>query len=384
VEDDLLAMGKDELCTFCHGNAAGLAQTNVLGGFLRLDLKSLKGGGFETATMNTGNQTGDFDHLEWEFPVSSGATGNVTSRHTLGVEATIWGSWQNEGNGNETPNAGDVNTVLRCVSCHDPHAYDMTYRMLKRNPEGAGMAKHPGNETPFREQRKFVTDQLTYQEFNPLSDILSYTTEDYSDLEIGNKTWDGNTSQWVVTKLPGTTYAAPDVLDGNGTPLMVGPSVMYSQQMSEWCASCHDRYMASKSGYSAPGSTDTGDLIFAYQHKTGDDESSCSWRCHNSRHLNCLECHVAHGTIADMTPYVTAMPWPGEGGGGYDTLEGGNGTSLGEGWLLEDTREAFTGGTDFDGETRSNLLRVDNRGVCKNPACHPKGTESYLDATDDH
>jgi hypothetical protein len=228
---------------------------------------------------------------------------------------------------------------------------------------------------------------LTYAEWYTNSNILSYTTDDYSNTEIGNKTWNGNTSQWEVTKIHGTSYAAPDVLDGNGTPVTSG--VPYSQQLSEWCASCHDRYMAKKAGYGAPGTDDSGDLIFAYRHKTGDEADSCAvaYGCHNNRQLNCVECHVVHGTSADMTPMVTEMPWPGEGGGHYDTLpDGGNGTplSLGEGWLLEDTREDFTGGTDHDGESRSNLLRIDNRGVCQNPACHPKGTDSYLDAYDDH
>ena len=39
--------------------------------------------------------------------------------------------------------------------------------------------------------------------------------------------------------------------------------------------------------------------------------------------------------------------------------------------------------TDHDGDYRSNLLRIDNRGVCQNPACHPKGKDSYLDPYDD-
>jgi hypothetical protein len=137
VEDDLLAMGKDELCEFCHGTAAGLAQTNVIDGILRLDTQPLRGGGFEQTKMNTSTNAGNSSEGEWMFPVS-GSLQPVTSEHTLGVEATIWGSWNAEGFGNETPNAGDENTTLRCVSCHDPHAYGMTYRMLTRRPAGSG------------------------------------------------------------------------------------------------------------------------------------------------------------------------------------------------------------------------------------------------------
>lgn len=52
AEDDLLIMGKDDLCKFCHGDAAGMAQTNVMGGVLRMG-GSLRGGGFDQAAMNT-------------------------------------------------------------------------------------------------------------------------------------------------------------------------------------------------------------------------------------------------------------------------------------------------------------------------------------------
>ncbi|MEE8163725.1 MAG: cytochrome c3 family protein, partial [Anaerolineae bacterium] len=143
VEDDLLAMGKDELCLFCHGSAAGLAQTNVLDGILRSSSESLRGGGFQQATMNTDTNVGDFDHGEWMFPVGSGATDGVTSTHTLGVEATMWGGFKKKDEGFlADPYAGPT-TTLECVSCHDPHAYGMTYRMLTRRPADSGVAKHP-------------------------------------------------------------------------------------------------------------------------------------------------------------------------------------------------------------------------------------------------
>ena len=395
VEDDLLAMGKDELCVFCHGNSGGLAQTNVLSGLLRLDSSPLRGGGFQQVRMNTSTNAGNSSQGEWMFPVSGASLAVVTSKHTLGVEATIWGSWNAEGFSG-TPNAGDVNLALECVSCHDPHAYDVTYRMLTRRPAGSGVERHPDDAGDPWEQRVFVTDQLTYARWNPQSDILGYSTSDYSNTEFGNKTWTG--SEWTATREQGASYGAPDVLDaGTGEVLdvshLLGVAPMYSQQISEWCASCHDRYHAQQSGHSGPGSTDSGDAIFGYRHKTGDappvwdeeqsryETNSCGYGCHTNRQLNCLGCHVAHGTSAGMTPMVVAMPWPGEGGGHYDQL--GNGTHLGEGWLPPDTRSEFTGGSDYDGESRSTLLRLDNRGVCQNPACHPKGLDSYLDPYDE-
>ena len=474
VEDDLLVMDKTDLCLFCHGTSAGLAQTDVLEGILRTDTGPLRGGGFQQARMNTSSvfEAGySTSESEWQFPIGSSPLQASTSEHTLGTEATIWGSWNAEGV-SAAPNAGDTNTTLECVSCHDPHAYGQTYRMLSRRPADSGVAKHPDETSDPWEQRVFVTDQLAYAERYPTSDILSYTTDDYSNTQIGAKTWDAGNGTWVVDKTPGTSYAAPDVLDPDtGDPLHVtnlyGTTLMYSQQLTEWCASCHDRYHAPQIDHKAPGSTDSGDAIFSYRHKTGDEApdwsmmalasgahdggnatatltdsgadfvidgvvigdivlnltdgsegnvtavaattiggsliggtdnlwdigdqyevyrsrlmtTSCGYGCHSSRQLNCLGCHVAHGTTAAMTSIIAAMPWPGTDSGHYDTQTGG--TRLGEAQLAEDTRPEFTGSTDHDSELRSNLLRLDNRGVCQNPGCHPKGKTDYVEPYDE-
>ena len=401
--EDLLVGDKDALCLFCHGHDTGLAQTNVLDGVLRLNNAPLRGGGFDTVRMNSstnlaasaapGYPTSYPD--EWQYPVGSTSSRDVTSKHTLkeylpsGVGATtVWGSWNNPGM-SSTPNAGDTNSKLECVSCHDPHAYGLTYRMLSRSPAGSGIPENPEPTDPSYMQPVFVTDQLTYARLNPNSNILSYTTDDFSNTWLGNKTWDAGSGTWVVSKMPETSYAAPYVLDpdtGNATMVysMLGSSPMYSQQLSEWCSSCHDRYHAVQTDHTGPGNTDSGDAIYAYRHKTGDEKpvwnpatnqyesNSCGYSCHNNTQLNCLGCHVAHGTAAQMTPIIQAGPWPGT---------GGNATPPGHGTLPQDTRPEFTGGHDYDNEIKSNLLRIDNRGVCQNPSCHPKGKSSYLDTS---
>jgi len=394
VDEGLLTMGKDALCEFCHGRAAGLAQTNVLDGVLRMSGEPLRGGGFEQAKMNTsasGNLSkvgyatntswSNTTTLEWKFPVGNAtASGNVTSTHSLDVEGVIWGS----GAISSTPKAGAL-TTLECVSCHDPHIYGLTYRMLKRGPTGAG------NNT-------VVTDQLTFNKWAGNTTILSYTTSDYSNTLIYNKTWNGG--NWTLTPiiLGGSTkgpssYAAPKVYFNNGTVAQAWyqnstaqwqtPRDMYSDQLILWCSSCHDRYYTPKD----VAFIDSGDAIYAYRHRAGD--VAVVWNGNTSRYetspvttsygsssgaatnvsYNCLACHVAHGTTAFMTPMVQAEPWPGEGGGAYDTL--GNGTSMGEGWLEKDTSLGAGNFTDNDGDGRSNLLRLDNRGVCQR--CHQKG-----------
>jgi len=94
----------------------------------------------------------------------------------------------------------------------------------------------------------------------------------------------------------------------------------YGGALAKWCAQCHTRYLAGSKGME----TDSGDALFKYRH----------WS--NSNAYNCLTCHVAHGSSAEMIGHAdqTAVS-PGIG---------------------------VTTGTD------SALLRMDNRGVCAH--CH--------------
>lgn len=94
--------------------------------------------------------------------------------------------------------------------------------------------------------------------------------------------------------------------------------------LANWCATCHTRYLGASSGNprAAP---------FMYIHTS------------NSGIVNCMSCHVAHGTSARMTTGTTqfsgAVKWP-------------------------------DGSTTPNGDARSSLLRLNNRGVCEQ--CHQK------------
>ncbi len=94
-------------------------------------------------------------------------------------------------------------------------------------------------------------------------------------------------------------------------------------QLASWCSQCHTRYLAA----SGSGNTNSGDAIFTYRHMTQGGS------------LGCMSCHVAHGTPASMGAYSGAVLWP-------------------------------DGTTTPNGNNRSSLLRVDNRGVCE--LCHVK------------
>jgi predicted CXXCH cytochrome family protein len=96
----------------------------------------------------------------------------------------------------------------------------------------------------------------------------------------------------------------------------------FGNNVTAWCSSCHTRYNAPADS----ATTDSGDPIFKYRHATT-----------NGSGLQCVKCHVAHGSNATMGPNSQAVPWPGETAGR---------------------------GTD------SSLLRINNRGVCVQ--CHAK------------
>lgn len=92
--------------------------------------------------------------------------------------------------------------------------------------------------------------------------------------------------------------------------------------MSQWCAQCHGRLLAT----GGAEDTDSGDPIFKFRHRSDGSDG-----------INCIDCHVAHGGSATMETNSGSVPWP------------------------DGTKAA-------DGNTRSSLLRLDNRGICVQ--CH--------------
>lgn len=92
--------------------------------------------------------------------------------------------------------------------------------------------------------------------------------------------------------------------------------------LSQWCALCHTRYLAG----SDSENQNSGDSIFAFRHRSDGSDG-----------INCVDCHVAHGTIATMDTNSGSVPWP-------------------------------NASPNNMGNARSSLLRLDNRGICVQ--CH--------------
>ncbi len=309
------------LCMSCHGTAGPGADTNVEDGvYLErdgnnevpdeggADSQSLKGGGFTNAWMDTNINMDSSD---------TGASAPTTSSHIAnGNTGTAWG---HGGAGA----AGTVGFSLSCASCHDPHggaASDggPTYRILRNIPLNSGGSGH---------------------------DVPDEGNKVYTVSDTNRKTGD----QYFGEGYP--DIAAP----WSSFTLMDDPE----HELSEWCAQCHTRYlMEAPGGGTTTGSTDTGDSLFAFRHLSGGapDATTCGdSKCHGnpnhpqtlgawggpmwSHQLECVTCHVAHGSSASMGGYAGTVEWP-------------------------------DGTVAPSGNERSSLLRVDSRGTCQ--LCHGK------------
>ena len=184
----LAASSQYALCTTCHGGSG--ADTDVVAGVYLgtangTENAGLRGGGFEQALMNTA-LSDTFDE--------TGASVNITSRHTVGTSSAIaWGSGT----------SGNGETVsLECSNCHNPHG-NSNYRMLRPKPTSlAAWAGLTAVNVPDETSKKYT---------------ISYGPNHNRDL---------------------TQY--PD-------------SVM--SEVADWCSQCHTRYNASEgSGHTDSGS----------------------------------------------------------------------------------------------------------------------------------
>jgi predicted CXXCH cytochrome family protein len=129
----------EDFCYSCHGTGGPGSDLSVQEGKYygfgsgppyggKVTYGALRGGGFDTALIDTDDPTPDF--------IGTLTAGEVTqSWHTIDgtVAGTLWGN-----GALGTPGAGPSYT-LDCASCHDPHGNGQ-YRILRPIPTGSGAA----------------------------------------------------------------------------------------------------------------------------------------------------------------------------------------------------------------------------------------------------
>jgi len=263
----LVATSTYALCTSCHGNTGTGANTDVIDGVYTArrspnpsPLQGIAGAGLLGGGFASTVMNSDFGTPPGSRPVTSAHTVDGTT------PGTVWGF----GSISSTPDQGMTNVKLDCSNCHNPHGNagstgQATYRILRSQPTGVGA-------------------------LTTTADVREQATKTYT------------------VAYPVDSWYFGQGYDG------------YGHELAEWCAQCHTRYLAGRSGMT----TDSGDALFAFRHQSNADAT------------NCLTCHVAHGSSAQMT-----------GTADMSAVSPGLGVTTG---------------------TDSALLRMDNRGVCYQ--CH--------------
>jgi predicted CXXCH cytochrome family protein len=335
----LLAESGTSLCLTCHG-ATGLgAKTDVESGIqYRMGTSTvrgtqvlgyLRGGGFVTARIGSGEAVrlaydsgGEVRQLG-KVPVRTAGSQAVTSAHlpnTGGVTGAATGVAWGNGPDSVTAYAGP-SVELECASCHNPHGNGQ-YRIL--NPIPAPAASGTDVFVPA------AADALVTDAALPNAN----DSRNYTIIQTNGGTGTLLSSQVAALNLPATAgdYFRRKVpwngTSGTSNDAPNGQSATFTTQISNWCLTCHTRYL------SAGWDVKTTDAIFTYRHTA------------TATSRNCITCHVAHGSNAQMPgTYSANMEYPG----------------------------GTTGVAPAGKVGDSRLLKVDNRGTCQ--MCHdPTGT----------
>ncbi|MEW6225055.1 MAG: cytochrome c3 family protein [Chloroflexota bacterium] len=330
----LVASSATSSCLTCHGTT-GLGSTvdvengvqytlGTDGGRDAAVLGYTRAGGFVTARIGSGEavrlayQSGTNVRQLAKVPVRTDGSQPVTSGHLWNdggeVHAATFPAWGN-GPDSATPFVGAAVTV-ECATCHNPHGNGQ-YRILNPMPDPAAAGTDPFVPAA-------VDAPVTDAALPPAGDTRNYTI-----IQTNGGTGTLLASQVEGLGLPATAgdYFRRRVpwngTSGTSNDAPNGQSATFTTQISAWCLTCHTRYL------SAGWDVQTPDAIYTYRHTATN----------TSR--NCITCHVAHGSNAQMTGFNSAnMDFP-----------GGLSANVGD----------------------SRLLKIDNRGTCQ--ACHePTGT----------
>jgi len=356
----LVADSEEALCLSCHASAGVGASTDVeIGVQFRIALPvgspaqdassatavlgALRGGGFVSARINSGNATragyATSATAPYSTPIDPGKTWSakigvrssgqpVTSAHLevggsgVTLKGIAWGS----------ASSGDAPALsLSCASCHNPHGNNQ-YRILVPVP-----TKASGESTAFVAANLLATTSVTDDTANTSivssdggTDIRNYTVIQakstggryllVSEITAGVSSTSGDywhkAVPWDVYISSSSTRSSWDAPNGSLAAGTATESAAFNYQMGLWCTQCHSRYHSSTV-------VAAGDPYFD-KHST-------------ARNRTCTTCHVAHGSNAQMGgEFSGALPYP----------------------------------APFAAQTSdsSRLLKVDNRGTCQ--LCH--------------
>lgn len=324
----------DEFCYTCHGAGMLGADTNVWDGIFEAN------DGDDTGTDRINNTAGEslngggFDPMQ--FP---------TQHYPGGVTWVAYGAGPDGRDG--IISTGGEQVDISCSVCHDVHG-SSNYRLLKDVVAGIDPA-----------------------------------TGARAGITVGGYDGLGNPDPWVISSEVGYPVGGWLLHEAGAAQMALyepdyttpryakAPGDDATKGISAWCATCHTQYVNTSSDYDA---NDGFGYVTRHRHPVNvplsnysgaralvttetiplahDPAEAGTWALEDSDWLDCLSCHVAHGSGASMTGYAAVA----------DSTDPQPDSSYG------DTPGDGLGSVPpGDGNA---LLRMDNRGVCE--ACHNK------------
>jgi hypothetical protein len=348
-----------QFCYACHDATSQGADTNVQQGIYEGSLYGtnggiLNGGGFDSLDESATTSTHMYKGSSW------GAYGGGYA----GLGKAFLPDSSNAGQGPNAFMQGTGNSIkMDCATCHDPHG-SANYRILKA-----------------------VVNGNTVGGYTPTANPVDPTPDGFvSSVETG---WPVNGFR-LHTTYPAyqPNYTAPMYAKGydmSAASLGNGATGLNSDKgMSGWCSGCHSTYLGpvvtttvGSTNYQSFASTynagDGGGLAVRHKHPInvpldnykGPDKSSMivtdttlplahsiseqgSTANEKEDWIECLTCHRAHGTAANMTGWAS---------------------NAGAASIMA-TDSVARNNFPANNPVPSALLRYDNRGVCER--CHNK------------
>jgi len=355
-----------QFCYACHDATSQGADTNVQQGIYEGTLYGeqggiLNGGGFDSLDQSATTSQHMYKGSSW------GAYGGGFFAASTGTGQGPVGDGPNEiGN----PGVGVGNNIkMDCATCHDPHG-SPNYRILKTVVNGNVVGEYTPTAIPtdpdpngfvssvetgwpvngFRLHTEYPNYQPNYTTamYAKGYDMPSATLSDGSTGVNTNKGMSGWCAGCHVTYLgPVTTFTKVNALTGVETTY-ASLATTYNAGDGSGLALRHKHPInVALDTYQGPDKTSmiVTDNVLPLDHAISEQGSTTN---QSSDWVECLTCHRAHGTAANMTGYASHA--------GAASVVDTDGVA----------RNRFVSQDPIP----SSLLRFDNRGVCER--CHNK------------